>query len=214
MGTENDQNIKYLTADYYWLRRNAFGALTIMMILIIGLMAIPFFNHNSVAFVILGVCCLAWLFIMIRAWWHFAQRWLITVYDFLVLTYNDDDGTKHYRYIGNEKHLDDLNKLIGDPQGKLSQYYKLESQHIIDQKIIEGYRKQGTIKDEAWYLSKDGEFYFDDNLDALLAFSSKEVAQEYVNQKLPHFKGSIIPIRVALDGQIKPESKDDDPDAD
>lgn len=80
-------------------------------------------------------------------------------------------------------------------------YHKLASKYLIAKEALKGYKHEQKIDQAVYYLmNADNTFYFDDEKQALLAFSSKTSAEFYIKNEMPAFNGYIQPLRVVVDG--------------
>lgn len=137
---------------------------------------------------------------------NYGRSSLLNDWEYLVLSYDDEEGKKHHRFLLSDKYLSEIYTEYGNSNAKhnvLHQLDKLKAQHLTDKKIIEGFQEENYAKNALWYILKDDQFYFDDKLGAILAFTTKEEAQEYVNHKLPDFKGQVVHLPLAVNGKIR-----------
>lgn len=92
------------------------------------------------------------------------------------------------------KGLKDENKLQ-------TAYHQLVSKYLITKKTLDGYEHENPANQAVYYLlNKDHTFYYDEEKDALLAFTSKDSAQFYIKNEIPEFDGYILPLNVVVDG--------------
>lgn len=133
----------------------------------------------------------------------YSKSELLNEWDYLVLSYIDDNNQKKHRFLIDEEYLEKIYNKFGSPDKTQQSVDKLKVQHLVDQKIIQGFQNENYARNALWYLLKDHTFYFDDDLNAILAFTTKAEAQDYVNKHLPSFDGSIIHLPLAIDGKMK-----------
>lgn len=133
----------------------------------------------------------------------YSKSELLNEWDYLVLSYIDENNQKKHRFLIDEQYLEQIYNKFGNPDKTQQSVDKLKAQHLTDQKIIHGFQKENYAQNALWYLLKDHTFYFDDNLNAILAFTTEEEAQDYINKQLPNFDGSIIHLPLAIDGKLK-----------
>lgn len=94
-------------------------------------------------------------------------------------------------------------QLKGLDEDKIhSAYHRLAAKYLIAEKILEGYEHENPANQAIYYLlNNDHSFYYDEEKDALLAFTTKKSAEFYIKNEMPDFNGYILPLNVMVDGK-------------
>lgn len=203
---EELQDADFIRLDFDTLeyRTNVRTELLMALIIIIGIVPwLPVFNDYLYYTILILLAFAMWSTVKTNQ--ALAARTLLESFNYLDLKYTNEDGKQKHKIICDDDQLEKAYLECGKPGEKttLSKYKKSLTDLMYYKNVVKGYADNKNINKELWYLMENEQFYWDENLDSLLAFSSKESAQAYVNRYIKDFKGYIIPIRVAIDGQIE-----------
>lgn len=202
---EELQNADFIQLDFNTLESITKMRTGFLIALIIAMSIIPWlpvFNDYLYYAVLIVLAGIIWLTIKINQ--ALAARALLESFNYLELTYINEDGKTKHKVICDDDQLERAYLECGNPNEKstLSKYKKALTDLLFYKNIVKGYANNSKVDKELWYLMVDNQFYWDDEHESLLAFSSKESAQSYIDRYIKNFKGYITPLRVTVDGQI------------
>lgn len=202
---EELQNADFIQLDFNTLESITKMRTGFLIALIIAMSIIPWlpvFNDYLYYAVLIVLAGIIWLTIKINQ--ALAARALLESFNYLELTYINEDGKTKHKVICDDDQLERAYLECGKPNEKstLSKYKKALTDLLFYKNIVKGYANNSKVDKELWYLMVDNQFYWDDEHESLLAFSSKESAQNYIDRYIKNFKGYITPLRVTVDGQI------------
>lgn len=202
---EELQNADFIQLDFATLETITKIRTGLLIALILAMSIIPWlpvFNDYLYYAVLIFLAGIIWLTIKINQ--ALAARALLESFNYLELTYINEDGKTKHKVICDDDQLERAYLECGKPNEKstLSKYKKALTDLLFYKNIVKGYANNSKVNKELWYLMVDNRFYWDDEHESLLAFSSKESAQSYIDRYIKNFKGYITPLRVTVDGQI------------
>lgn len=204
-------NENFELEGYQQLKHKFNATLMFFFLLLVGI-AINFFVVKSVIVFVVIYCLLVMnLTQIVNISGKASQFDLLAGYQYLIADL-DENGKKHTVYLADDQHLNELYRRVHNIRNDHdieNKYKQLMSKYVIAKKALDGYQRSDHIGgNPVYYLMEvDGNFYYDDEKNALLAFSSKQTAQTYINEQLPTFKGYLQPFRVAYDGFIKGDAE-------
>lgn len=195
-------NIPYdrLINRFHWSFGLLIALLTLLIITVITGRTIPIWGvWTWLVLLIIGIVMLG------ETMYNLGQQELFYNYDKLVVSRLNEKGEKEVMFLSNTENLADLYEKFGNNK-KSNELQKLEAQHLIDSKIIQGFQRENNCISGAYYLlTNDNQLFWSDDLNAVLTFSSKDSAQAYVNEHIKDFDGKIMNLPIALDGEVKTE---------
>lgn len=202
---EELQNADFIQLDFDTLEAITKIRTGLLIALILAMSIIPWlpvFNAYLYYAVLIFLAGIIWLTIKINQ--ALAARALLESFNYLELTYINEEGKTKHKVICDDDQLERAYLECGKPNEKstLSKYKKALTDLLFYKNIVKGYANNSKVDKELWYLMVDNQFYWDDEHESLLAFSSKESAQNYIDRYIKNFKGYITPLRVTVDGQI------------
>ena len=202
---EELQNADFIQLDFDTLEAITKIRTGLLIALILAMSIIPWlpvFNDYLYYAVLIFLAGIIWLTIKINQ--ALAARALLESFNYLELTYINEEGKTKHKVICDDDQLERAYLECGKPNEKstLSKYKKALTDLLFYKNIVKGYANNSKVDKELWYLMVDNQFYWDDEHESLLAFSSKESAQSYIDRYIKNFKGYITPLRVTVDGQI------------
>lgn len=202
---EELQDADFIRLDFDTLehRANVRTGLLIALIIIIGIVPwLPVFNDYLYYTILILISFAMWSTVKTNQ--ALAARTLLESFNYLDLKYTNDDGKQKHKVICDDDQLERAYLECGKPgeETTLSKYKKALTDLLFYKNIVKGYANNSKVDKELWYLMVDNQFYWDDEHESLLAFSSKESAQSYIDRYIKNFKGYITPLRVTVDGQI------------
>lgn len=202
---EELQNADFIQLDFDTLESITKIRTGLLIALILAMSIIPWlpvFNDYLYYAVLIFLAGIIWLTIKINQ--ALAARALLESFNYLELTYINEEGKTKHKVICDDDQLERAYLECGKPNEKstLSKYKKALTDLLFYKNIVKGYANNSKVDKELWYLMVDNQFYWDDEHESLLAFSSKESAQSYIDRYIKNFKGYITPLRVTVDGQI------------
>lgn len=202
---EELQNADFIQLDFDTLEAITKIRTGLLIALILAMSIIPWlpvFNDYLYYAVLIFLAGIIWLTIKINQ--ALAARALLESFNYLELTYINEEGKTKHKVICDDDQLERAYLECGKPNEKstLSKYKKALTDLLFYKNIVKGYANNSKVDKELWYLMIDNQFYWDDEHESLLAFSSKESAQSYIDRYIKNFKGYITPLRVTVDGQI------------
>lgn len=202
---EELQNADFIQLDFATLEAITKIRTGLLIALILAMSIIPWlpvFNDYLYYAILIFLAGIIWLTIKINQ--ALAARALLESFNYLELTYINEEGKTKHKVICDDDQLERAYLECGKPNEKstLSKYKKALTDLLFYKNIVKGYANNSKVDKELWYLMVDNQFYWDDEHESLLAFSSKESAQSYVDRYIQNFKGYITPLRVTVDGQI------------
>lgn len=203
---EELQNADFIQLDFATLEAITKIRTGLLVALILAMSIIPWlpvFNDYLYYAVLIFLAGIIWLTIKINQ--ALAARALLESFNYLELTYINEEGKTKHKVICDDDQLERAYLECGKPNEKstLSKYKKALTDLLFYKNIVKGYANNSKVNKELWYLMVDNQFYWDDEHESLLAFSSKESAQSYIDRYIKNFKGYITPLRVTVDGQIE-----------
>ena len=203
---EELQNADFIQLDFATLEAITKIRTGLLIALILAMSIIPWlpvFNDYLYYAVLIFLAGIIWLTIKINQ--ALAARALLESFNYLELTYINEEGKTKHKVICDDDQLERAYLECGKPNEKatLSKYKKALTDLLFYKSIVKGYANNSKVDKELWYLMVDNQFYWDDEHESLLAFSSKESAQSYIDRYIKNFKGYITPLRVTVDGQIE-----------
>lgn len=195
-------NIPYdkLINRFHWSFGLLIALLTLLIIAIVTGYTIPMWGVWAwLVLLVIGIVVLG------ETMYNLGQQELFYNYDELVVSRLNEKGEKEIMFLSNTENLSDLYEEFGNNK-KSNELQKLEAQHLIDSKIIQGFQRENNCISGAYYLlTNDNQLFWSDDLNAVLTFSSKDSAQAYVNEHIKDFDGKIMNLPIALDGEVKTE---------
>ena len=195
-------NIPYdkLINRFHWSFGLLIALLTLLIIAIVTGYTIPMWGVWAwLVLLVVGIVVLG------ETMYNLGQQELFYNYDELVVSRLNEKGEKEVMFLSNTENLADLYEEFGSNK-KSNELQKLEAQHLIDSKIIQGFQRENNCISGAYYLlTNDNQLFWSDDLNAVLTFSSKDSAQAYVNEHIKDFDGKIMNLPIALDGEVKTE---------
>lgn len=195
-------NIPYdkLINRFHWSFGLLIALLTLLIIAIVTGYTIPMWGVWAwLVLLVVGIVVLG------ETMYNLGQQELFYNYDELVVSRLNEKGEKEIMFLSNTENLADLYEEFGNNK-KSNELQKLEAQHLIDSKIIQGFQRKNNCISGAYYLlTNDNQLFWSDDLNAVLTFSSKDSAQAYVNEHIKDFDGKIMNLPIALDGEVKTE---------
>lgn len=195
-------NIPYdkLINRFHWSFGLLIALLTLLIIAIVTGCTIPMWGIWAwLVLLVVGIVVLG------ETMYNLGQQELFYNYDELVVSRLNEKGEKEVMFLSNTENLADLYEEFGSNK-KSNELQKLEAQHLIDSKIIQGFQRENNCISGAYYLlTNDNQLFWSDDLNAVLTFSSKDSAQAYVNEHIKDFDGKIMNLPIALDGEVKTE---------
>lgn len=202
---EELQNADFIQLDFDTLEAITKIRTGLLIALILAMSIIPWlpvFNDYLYYAILIFLAGIIWLTIKINQ--ALASRALLESFNYLELTYINEEGKTKHKVICDDDQLERAYLECGKPNEKstLSKYKKALTDLLFYKNIVKGYANNSKVDKELWYLMVDNQFYWDDEHESLLAFSSKESAQSYIDRYIKNFKGYITPLRVTVDGQI------------
>ena len=202
---EELQNADFIQLDFDTLEAITKIRTGLLIALILAMSIIPWlpmFNDYLYYAVLIFLAGIIWLTIKINQ--ALAARALLESFNYLELTYINEEGKTKHKVICDDDQLERAYLECVKPNEKstLSKYKKALTDLLFYKNIVKGYANNSKVDKELWYLMVDNQFYWDDEHESLLAFSSKESAQSYIDRYIKNFKGYITPLRVTVDGQI------------
>lgn len=190
------------------------GSFIVTVLGLVGLGVLPFMQIAIWFYYLwLGATALATA-LAIRNGADFSKSALLTTYSYLAFSVPAKDGKKKRFFLLDDEHLVEAYKeYAGDDEAIAKENRELQAKHLMDSKIIDGMQREKAHVSGAYFIcNKDHTFYYDENLQALLSFTSKDSAQEYVDQNVPDFDGYIMYMPIALDGEVKSIVEEDNND--
>lgn len=202
---EELQNADFIQLDFDTLEAITKIRTGLLIALILAMSIIPWlpvFNDYLYYAILVFLAWAIWLTVKVNQ--ALAARALLESFNYLELTYINEDGKTKHKVICDDDQLERAYLECGKPNEKstLSKYKKALTDLLFYKNIVKGYANNSKVDKELWYLMVDNQFYWDDEHESLLAFSSKESAQNYIDRYIKNFKGYITPLRVTVDGQI------------
>lgn len=202
---EELQNADFIQLDFNTLESVTKMRTGFLIALIIAMSIVPWlpvFNDYLYYAILIFLAWAIWLTVKVNQ--ALAARALLESFNYLELTYTNEDGKTKHKVICDDDQLERAYLECGKPNEKstLSKYKKALTDLLFYKNIVKGYANNSKVDKELWYLMVDNQFYWDDEHESLLAFSSKESAQNYIDRYIKNFKGYITPLRVTVDGQI------------
>lgn len=190
------------------------SSLLIAVIGLIGVAVLPFIATAIWFYLIWWGATVVAVLLAIRNGADFSKSALLTTYSYLAFSVPAKNGKKKRFFLLDEEHLVEAYKeYAGNDEAIAKENRELQAKHLMDSKIINGMQKEKAHVSGAYFIcNKDHTFYYDENLQALLSFTSKDSAQEYVDQNVPDFDGYIMYMPIALDGEVKSIVEEDNDD--
>ena len=190
------------------------SSLLIAVIGLIGVAVLPFIATATWFYPTWWGATVVAVLLAIRNGADFSKSALLTTYSYLAFSVPAKNGKKKRFFLLDDEHLVEAYKeYAGDDATIANENRELQAKHLMDSKIINGMQKEKAHISGAYFIcNKDHTFYYDENLQALLSFTSKDSAQEYVDQNVPDFDGYIMYMPIALDGEVKSIVKEDNDD--
>lgn len=190
------------------------SSLLIAVIGLIGVAVLPFIATATWFYLTWWGATVVAVLLAIRNGADFSKSALLTTYSYLAFSVPAKNGKKKRFFLLDDEHLVEAYKeYAGDDEAIAKENRELQAKHLMDSKIIDGMQKEKAHISGAYFIcNKDHTFYYDENLQALLSFTSKDSAQEYVDQNVPDFDGYIMYMPIALDGEVKSIVKEDNDD--
>lgn len=209
-----DKEQRFLNVPPYELYTSSRRCFVLAVLSLFNVALVPFYSISIWYYIFCWAIACACIFISIVAFSDYSKSSLLTSFSYLVFSVPDDKNKSQRFFLLDQDHLDIAYKTFGGDNDKIvKENLKLQAQHLMDNKIINGLQnEQHHIAGAYFIFDKDHTFYYDDRLQALMSFTSKESAQTYVDQYIPDFDGSIMYIPVALDGEVKSIAKERDND--
>lgn len=202
---ENEKEERFLAIPTDNLLNYYEGSFIVTILGLVGLGVLPFMQIATWFYYLwLGATALATA-LAIRNGADFSKSALLTTYSYLALSVPGRDGKKKHFFLLDDEHLVEAYKeFASDDETIAKENRELQAKHLMDSKIINGLQKENNHVPGAYFIfNKNHTFYYDENLQALLSFTSKDSAQEYIDQKVPTFDGYIMYMPIALDGEVK-----------
>ena len=200
-----DEERRFLDVPPYELYTSNKRCSILALLSLINVALVPFYSTSVWYYIFCWVVALACIVVSMVAFADYSKAILLTSFSYLVFSAPKDKDKSQRFFLLDQDHLDIAYKTFGGGNDKIvKENRKLQAQHLIDNKIINGLQKeQHHIAGAYFIFDKNHTFYYDDRLQALLSFTSRESAQTYVNQYIPDFDGSIMYIPIAVDGEVK-----------
>lgn len=202
---KNEKRQRFLDVPPYELYTSSKRYFILAVLSLFNVALVPFYSTSVWYYILCWIVACASVFTSIVAFADYCKSSLLTSFSYLVFSVPEDKNKNQRFFLLDQDHLDVAYKDFGGDNDKIvKENHKLQAQHLIDNEIINGLQKeQHRIAGAYFIFDKSHTFYYDDRLQALLSFTSKESAQAYVNQYIPDFDGSVMYLPIALDGEVK-----------
>jgi hypothetical protein len=211
---KNEKGQRFLDVPPYELYTSSKRYFILAVLSLFNVSLVPFYSTSVWYYIFCWIVACACVFTSIVAFSDYCKSSLLTSFSYLVFSVPKDKDKSQRFFLLDQDHLDIAYKTFGGDKDEIvKENHKLQAQHLMDNKIINGLQKeQHHIAGAYFIFDKNHMFYYDDRLQALLSFTSKKSAQTYINQYIPDFDGSIMYIPIALDGEVKSIVKEQDND--
>lgn len=211
---KNEKRQRFLDVPPYELYTSNKRCSILAVLSLFNVALVPFYSTSVWYYIFCWAIALACIVVSMVTFADYSKANLLTSFSYLVFSVPEDENKNQRFFLLDQDHLNVAYKTFGGDNDKIvKENHKLQAQHLMDNKIINGLQKEKHHIAGAYFIfDKNHMFYYDDRLQALLSFTSKESAQTYVNQYIPDFDGSIMYIPIALDGEVKSIAKEQDND--
>ena len=166
------------------------------------MVATPFFN-NLTWFLVAFVCLIISGYKTMKNVFAIGQLDILTTEQIIDCTYEDIDKDKRTLVIPYDK-FDKAYDTYGSEEKK-QDLTNIKKKSYVNDRIIKGFQDDHACYGGAYFLLDHDQLYFDEDLQAVLTFSSKESAQAWIDTHADKSKDglTILDFPLALDGKVR-----------